>query len=160
MRGRWIAPKAQDGGVLFQLALHAPGPAVRQTFEIGLQRQQAFEASQDLMERSTAAGRVLMIAVDEDERQACDLAGAFVDELLETVFSRGDLTFEDGAGFGRGFKLVAEGGDVVDEAVDEVARDFPEPRHGIQREEDAHKGEEEFDHRREYAPGLRGWGFV
>jgi hypothetical protein len=150
--------KAKRVGVA--LATNALGPSLGEAFEFVLQRQQTLEAGQDLVERLAAAGRVFVIAVDEDEGQACDLAGAFVDRLLEAVLGRGDLAFEGGAGLRRGFEFIAEGDDDFEQAVDEEARDFPEPGHGVQRKEDAQEGEEEFDHERKYAPGLAGWGFV
>ena len=107
-------------------------------FDTLAQGQHAVQAVEHFIERAGAPRRVLVIAMDLDKGQACDLAGAFVDRLLDAILGRGDLAFEAHAAVGAGFE-------VFEQAGDEEARDFPELGHGVQREEDAQEGQQELE---------------
>jgi hypothetical protein len=127
---------------------------VREGFDTLAQGQHAVQAVEHFIERAGAPRRVFVIAMDVDEGQACDLAGTFVDGLLDAVLGLGDLAFEAHAAVGSGFEMLEPvwGCEVFEQAGDEEARDFPELGHGVQREEDAQEGQQELEHGRSMMP--------
>ena len=142
-------------GVLLHRRTQAPGAALRQPFEIVEQDRGVAEAGEDFLQRLHFAKHRQLQARGEDEGQAEDLAGALVDQQVDAVFGGDDLGFETGAGFGQGLEfLEAERVfDIADEFAQVIARDFAQPRDGVEREQDAREDEEQRGHGLEYRIG-------
>ncbi len=72
-------------GVLCQFALDGGSAALGEILDPLVQGEHAVQAGEHFIERAGSPRRVLVIAMDVDERKACDLSGAFVDGLLDAV---------------------------------------------------------------------------
>jgi len=137
-------------GVVGQLSLDACSAALGEVLDPLVQGQHAVQVGQHLIERPCPARRVFVVSRDVDEGKSCDLAGAFVDGLLDAVLGGGNLAFEAHAAVGTRFEVGEPvwGCEVFEQAGDEEARDFAELGHGVQREEDAQEGQQKLEHRR------------
>ncbi|MDP3494439.1 MAG: hypothetical protein Q8R82_15115 [Hyphomonadaceae bacterium] len=139
-------------GAVCAVALQALRTTVSQAFDIIEQRGGAAEAGEDFPGRlgTTEDGRLQALCVDEGE--ACYLAGSLGDEQLHTVLDDDDVGFDASAGFGVGEEVGQLAGvfEAGDEPVDVFARDFAQPRDGVEREQDAQENEEQLGHGWEY----------
>ena len=105
----------------------------------------AAEAVDDLDQRADAAEfrRLHPGAIEEGE--ACELSGAIVDQEVHAMLGHEDVRGEACAGERVGVEVfellfVFKAGD---QPVDVIARDFSEPRDGVEREQHAQEGQQQ-----------------
>ena len=132
-------------GALAELALDALRAAGCEAFEVMKSFGHAAEVVDDLGQRADAAefGRLHPGAIEEGE--ACQLARAVVDQEVHAMLGDDDVRGEACAGERVGVEVfellfVFEAGD---QPVDVIARDFSEPRDGVEREQDAQEGQQQ-----------------
>jgi hypothetical protein len=84
-------------GVAVAVALDAVCASLRDRVEIVEVARELGEALEELAHALWAADLRIALAGEVDERQAQQVAGAFVDENLHGVFEGADMAFEPGA---------------------------------------------------------------
>ena len=132
-------------GVLAELALDALRAAGCEAFEVMEGFGHAAEAVDDLDQRADAAEfrRLHPGAIEEGE--ARELPRAVVDQEVHAMLGHEDVRGEACAGERVGVEVfellfVFKAGD---QPVDVIARDFSEPRDGVEREQDAQEGQQQ-----------------
>ncbi len=131
--------RRETEGAICQLALEALRATRGKAFQVVEGFGDAAEAVDDLDQRTDAVefGRLHPGAIEEGE--ACQLACAVVDQEVHAMLGHEDVRGEAGSGE----RVSVEVFEAGDQPVDVIARDFSEPRDGVEREEDAQEGQQQ-----------------